>query len=333
MTGNFRTVCKLVVVAADGRRSSLWRAWTGGQGRPPKDDIYLAPAKKIKEFKISLHRDNMAQYGLSESMRARIRPGDRHAPLRWEMGMSEIIPGWRPAYMLRFPEQELETLPPVSDEVIQIKSASPGGEVVVLVLIGKPGAVLASDTVGEIISLLDREDGGHVALVAFRGPFNADLLSGLTARASQSSWQLPTLVSDPEPFGWVVHNHNGTRVSTEFSSTKHPVGASAVTLRGFTGEVLSIEDCPAEVQHMDSGCAVLICGSDGHELYVDTRARCSHEHLLSDAMDLVGTYEKGEIDSHWASLRDGRKQTTIATQRVLEDKGISSWGRGPWSSY
>jgi len=41
--------CRFGVVAADGRRSSVWRVWTANQ------QVYIAPRSKGNEFKISLH--------------------------------------------------------------------------------------------------------------------------------------------------------------------------------------------------------------------------------------------------------------------------------------
>lgn len=322
-----RTVVRFAVVAPDGRRSSEWRVWTGGEGRPPKNDVYLAPAKSIKEFKISLHRDNMAQYGLSDSMRARIRPGDRHAPLRWEMDTTEITPGWRCGYLLRFPEQEHEQLAPCSDDAIKVPAAPLGGEVSIAILIGTPNATLKSDSLGEIIALLDREDGGKVAVVAFRGTFDPALVAELELQESQFGWALPSLVTDREPFGWVVHNHGGTRSSTEFSSLKHAVQQKVVSLAGFNGDVGSIEECPSAIDHRDAACAVLVCGSGGHRLYVDPRGRCSHEHLANDASTLADSYDRGELDEHWGTMPDGSLHTMISTQRVVEEMGISRWGR------
>lgn len=330
MPGEHNTVSKFAVVASDGRRSSEWRVWTGRENGSPKDDAYLAPAKSVKEFKISLHPDNMAQYGLSDSMRARIRTGDRHAPLRWEMDQTEITAGWTPGYVLRFPEQELESVGPCTSETIQIPSAPAGGQISVLVAIGKPDAApLESSSAGEVIALLDRQNGGKVALVVVQGPFDASTFAELDIAGRQFGWALPTLVTNNDPFGWIVHRFGDTQSSTEFSSIRHKAERSVVSLQGFVGEVYTIHECPPEILHQDAACAVLICGPKGNELFVDERARCSHHHLAADAADLVDTYERSDTDHCWGPMTDGRLHTMISTKRVVEERGIGPWAYGP----
>ena len=48
------------VIAADGRCSDVWRAWTNG------NDVYLAPRMKGGDFKISLHESGKWRLGFTE---------------------------------------------------------------------------------------------------------------------------------------------------------------------------------------------------------------------------------------------------------------------------
>ena len=62
------TVCRFVVAAGDGRRSSEWRVWTAKEGGKATDEVYLAPQTQMVDFKISLHSNGFAQYGVSEAV-------------------------------------------------------------------------------------------------------------------------------------------------------------------------------------------------------------------------------------------------------------------------
>lgn len=330
------TVCRFVVISADGRRSSEWRVWTGQEGKKPTDDVYLAPRTQVVDFKISLHSDGWGQYGLSQAVRDAARPGDRHAPLRWELGRAEILPGWTPVYCLQFPESELAAIPLSDESPVKIPASGAGLAIGVMIMISEAGTELPEGLRSGAVSMLDRKNGGKVAIIATPMPFDAGILTELDSPADRlSPWSVPATQAEPEPYGWVVHaGTEGTRRSTEFNGERRGTGQRELSLPGFPGEIRPWSERP-EVD-LDLTCAVLVCSSYGQpQLFVDTRARCDHRHLGKDATDLVIAHRQGQLDHGWGRLASGDHYTCISTPRVLEELGgmdPGQWVSGPGRS-
>jgi hypothetical protein len=67
-------------------------------------------------------------------------------------------------------------------------------------------------------------------------------------------------------------------------------------------------------------------------LFVDFRARCSHEHLSSDARELVEAARRGHLDHGWSRLPNGDLWTGISDSRVLTELGgmtEDQWATSP----
>ncbi|MGV0157135.1 hypothetical protein ACSW29_27730 [Rhodococcus sp. GB-02] len=324
------TVFRFFVATEDGRRSAEWRIWTAAEGRRPKDDVYLSPQLMINDSKISLHRDGMAQIGLSKAVRDQLRPGDKKALLRWEMADVEIVPGWKALYVLQFPESELEYLDSVPPKAIRIPAPGDGRSLHMIVMTSGPDATLPPGT--NVAAMLNRGNGGHVALVVLETGFDPRTFDALKESQETSSlgWSAPSVITEREPFGWIVHRRpDDVRVSTEYSGLKRRPERN-LALADFEGAVLPWAKKPPEVDHRDAACAILVCSRRRRpKLYVDRRSRCNHEHLASDAMDLVAAYDRGEIDSGWSTLRNGDHFTMISMREVLESKGLNHWVKGP----
>jgi hypothetical protein len=332
------TVCRFVVRSTDGRRSSEWRVWTGKEGGEPKDDIYLAPSTQAVDFKINLHpASGHGQYGLSDALRAQVRPGDRHALSRWELTTEEMIPGWTPWYALQFPEQELVALPLTSSaRQVVVDAPLAGTSLHVLVLVSGPGVALPPDVQEVAIALLARGNGGSVALVPLATPFDPASLADVDQPCSGlGGWAIPGLRGEPQPFGWIVDaGLEGTRRSTEYDSSRRSAqAATEFTLPDFPGVLVPWEEKPLEIDDRGLLCALLIVPAGGDaRLYVDFRARCSHEHLASDARRLVEAARRGDLDRGWSELPGGDLWTGISNSRVLSELGgmtEDQWAVGP----
>ncbi len=327
------TVCRFVVVSTDGRRSSEWRVWTGQEGKKPTDDVYLAPRTQIVDFKISLHKDGWGQYGLSQAVRDALRPGDRHAPLRWELSRTEMFPGWLPMYTIVFPESELDTVAPSDEAPIVIPAPSSGNAIGVMILASAGADVELPSGLDEgVVALLDRKNGGKVAVVAVPMPFDDGVLASLEVPPSgMSPWAISGSQAESEPFGWMVNAaSDGTRMSTEFNGLRRRTDREFV-IPGFTGVIRPWDERPRVDR--DISCAVLVCPGGGPaQLYLDLRARCNHAHLASDVNDLVLAHGRGELDHGWGRLPNGDAYTCLAMPRVLEELGgidPSQWAPGP----
>ncbi|WP_009473893.1 hypothetical protein [Rhodococcus sp. JVH1] len=284
----------------------------------------------INDSKISLHRDGMAQIGLSKAVRDQLRPGDKKALLRWEMADVEVIPGWKARYVLQFPESELEQLDSVPLKAVRIPSAGAGRSLHVIVMTSGPDCTLPPGT--NVAALLGRGNGGHVAVVVLETDFDPRTFDALKAgpETSLTGWSVPSVVTEREPFGWIVHRrYDEVRVSTEYSFLKRRPERK-LALADFEGAVLPWAKKPPEADHRDAACAILVCSQRRRpKLYVDRRSRCNHEHLAGDAMDLVAAFDRNEIDRGWSTLRNGEYFTMIGMPEVLKAKGLNHWVRGP----
>lgn len=329
------TVCRFVVVAPDGRRSSEWRVWTGQEGKKPTDDVYLAPRTQIVDFKISLHKDGWGQYGLSQAVRDAARPGDRRALLRWELSETEIFPGWTPAYCLQFPESELAAVPLSDETQVEIPASGVGAAIAVMIMTSKAGTQLPDGLGDGIIGTLDRKNGGRVAILAMPVRFDAALLSALDSPSDGlSPWAIPGTQGEHEPYGWIVHRGtDGTRRSTEFNTELRATEQRPFSLPDFPGVIRPWNERPTAIDDRGLECAVLVCSSSEQpQLFVDTRARCDHQHLGRDATDLVIAHQRGKLDHGWGRLGNSGHYTCISMPRVLEESGgmdPSQWAPGP----
>ncbi|MGY1885225.1 hypothetical protein ACI799_07995 [Blastococcus sp. SYSU DS0753] len=290
------------------------------------------------DFKISLHpASGHGQYGLSDAVRAQARPGDRHALARWELTTEEMIPGWTPWYALQFPERELVALSLTSSAPQVVVDGPPVGMALhVLVLVSGPGVFLPPDVQQVAIALLSRGNGGSVALVPVPTPFDPASLAEVVQPPSElSGWAIPGLRGEPEPYGWIVDaGLDGTQRSTEYDSSRRAAQAAAeFTLLDFPGVLLSWEKKPAEIDDRGLLCALLIVPPSGDaQLFVDCRARCSHDHLANDACKLVEAARRGDLDHGWSRLPSGDLCTGISNSRVLTELGgmtEDQWATGP----
>lgn len=323
-----RTVARFVVRAADGRRSSEWRVWTGQQDGKPTDDVYMAPRHKIADYKISLHKDGWAQVGLSQAVRQAARVGDRQALSRWPMATGELVDGWRPAFRLNFPECQLILGPAIDSQCLRLGAPRPDMAVSVLVLLGDSGVELPQWLDPFCVAVLDRRSGGHVALLAVELPFGEELSA---VSPPHLAWDMPGTQAPPSPYGWAQSTmSDGTRVWTEFSQMVGPIGP--IDLPGFEGEVLDWEQLPNSLKAGDLACALLLCRSnDLPRLYIDTRSRCNHSHLTYDVGVLVEAYRTGAFDGGWNLFPDGSACTMLMPRRRAEEAELKagSWAPSP----
>lgn len=108
---------RFAVVAADGRRSSVWRVWTQA------DEAYLATRSMAGQVKISLHASGYCQHGLTQRVRD-LMPLGEQAFDRWYQPQGQ--PGvLEPAYQIYFPGSELllqQEPPPPSASLIPLST-------------------------------------------------------------------------------------------------------------------------------------------------------------------------------------------------------------------
>lgn len=321
------TVCRFVVQSADGRRSAEWRVWTGKENGRPGNDIYLAPSTQVADHKVSLHpASGHGQHGLSDAARKDVRPGDKHAIDRWELSTKEVHPGWSIWYLLQFPESQMADLPLRSPSLhTVVPAAATGKALLILVMVGKPGAESPADQDEFVIASLDRANGGRVDLVRIEVEFDARLLSDAeNGQAGWIPWEVTGLTAQPEPFGWLVDIGNeGARRCTEFFGLAGADGRLAeFVLPDFPGLVRPWVDKPPEVNDKGLTCAVLVVPAKGKpELFIDPRSRCDHLHLSADATALAAAAKNGNLDHGWTRLDRSTVATCISTERVLTELG------------
>ena len=206
----------------------------------------------------------------------------------------------------------------------------------VLVVVGDPGAVLPSELTPFVIGMLDRGNGGQVALVGIETLFDQEVLEGVeNGSVDFAPWEVPGLRAEPEPFGWIVDvGNDGTRRSTEFNASRRKnMRAEKFSMPDFPGRLRPWAEKPTEVDDRGLTCAVLIVPGLGEaELFIDFRARCDHLHLAHDARKLVEAARRGDVDHGWHQLENGDWVTGIGVLRVMAELGGLSdgdWAAGP----
>lgn len=228
-------------------------------------------------------------------------------------------------------------VPPTSTSPHEaVEAPARGHSLHVLVVVGDPGAALPSELTPFVIGMLDRGNGGQVALVGIETPFDQQALEGVeNGSLDFAPWEVPGLRAEPEPFGWIVDvGNDGTRRSTEFSASRRKNRrAEEFSMPDFPGRLRPWAEKPTEVDDRGLTCAVLIVPDLGEaELFVDFRARCDHLHLAHDARKLVEAARRGEVDHGWHQLENGDWVTGIGVLRVMAELGgltDGDWAAGP----
>jgi len=79
-------------------------------------------------------------------------------------------------------------------------------------------------------------------------------------------------------------------------------------------------------------CAALFCSRrERHQLFVNTRMDCDHLHLTKDVGDLIGAYDRDQLDRGWNRKPNGDASTGICTQSAAIRTGLNPqrWAFGP----
>jgi len=103
-------------------------------------------------------------------------------------------------------------------------------------------------------------------------------------------------------------------------------------MAGFKGSVRSL-DALGTVSDDDIRCAHLLCHVNGPaEVFINTRANCSHLHLTVDVMDLVNAFGNGDLDHGWDLKPNGDAETSVVTRESAASAGIppSCWATNPY---
>lgn len=317
------SVVRFYVQASDGRRSAEWRVWTGKDNNI-SDELYATPRARAEHFKFSLHSNGYSQFGFSASIRERLRPGDRDAIAKWKRTGSEIVPNWRASLVLQFPASQLrhQAEAPSKSAVAVHTDATPGTTTFVTLAVGGPEA---QSNGLDLVSLLDRKNGGHVAVIQQTLPIDVEKALNIEARMQRRIPLVIPGVALDQSFDWFVDVINdGTRVVTEFAVDPENEDVPLPPLPGFTGQVRRWKYGPAEFRHLELACAVFVYRADGSaELFVDQHSRCDHSELGQDAGRLLRQVQERNMDEEWGHLSGGDLYTLISTRRVLEEAGIT----------
>lgn len=323
MAAKKNSVVRFYVQAPDGRRSAEWRVWTG-KGNNISDELYATPRDRAEHFKFSLHSNGYSQFGFSESVRERLRPGDRGAIAKWKRTGSQIVPGWHASLVLQFPASQLRqpATEPSKHAVALHTEAVPGTTTFVTLGVGGPGA--RADGL-DLVGLLDRKNGGHVAVVHQTLAIDVEEKLSIEARALRRIPLVIPGVALDQPFDWFVDElKDGTRAVTEFAIALADENTPLPSLPGFSGQVHRWEYGPAEFRHLELACAILVYRGDGRAvLFVDQHSRCDHSELGHDAGRLVRQVQDNAMDDEWGHLAGGDLYTLISTRAVLEEAGIT----------
>ena len=95
-------------------------------------------------------------------------------------------------------------------------------------------------------------------------------------------------------------------------------------LAGFRGSVRALSAVDG-LPNAEALCAYIRCSrSDVHEVFINTRALCSHHHLTVDVLDLVNAYRTGNLDRGWNRLPNGDASTGVLTREAAAEAGISA---------
>lgn len=314
-------VLRFAVVAADGRRGSEWRVWTGD--RRPTDEVYVAPRSGGDRAKISLHSDGYSQHGPTRTVRDKLRPEDRRAFDRWNR-RAQLLPGWEIGCVLCFADSELlANLPPLQEKVVEIAAAPTGRMLIVLVVVvAAPPPTDVDLGPIQMVAYLERARGGAVAVCAIEVPHDQGWIddSRELLRMPRSVWTLPEALSEEKHFAWAHgEGSDGSRRILELAP-RTPAALRQGTLEeNFVGEVRQWDELPFQVPQGTDFCAVLQVSRDGKSaLYVDDRSRCNHAHLADDVAALIRSFKRGQLDAGWDQLPDG----TYATGVLLSSAAV-----------
>ena len=316
------TTFRFVVETQDGRRSAVWRVWTGD--KRPTDEVYAAPRLRASEVKFSLHTSGYRQFGPTNRARGVLRAGDREAIARWQRVDGAQVGDWDIALMLSFADSELRPIPgDISSNVYRVPAAPDGQQTVVLVL--TTGAAVDEPDFGAI-AMLDREIGNRtVAIGAMHWPVDTTQPTHHELRSALNTsipLVIPGLVN-PEPFDLWFGETAGGGAPLALELARDEID-SLPPLPPFTGEVLPWDECPhEEARKRELHCGLLVMGTDMRpRLYVDQRSRCNHSELGRYAQELCDTATASGFDGGWGWLDTGERWTGISTPRVLDDHSL-----------
>lgn len=319
-----RNTFRFAVCAPDGRRSAVWRVWTGDKKRVT-DEVYAAPRMRASEIKFSLHSSGYRQFGYTDKARAKLRAGDRHAVARWSRTDGLEVGGWDICLVLMFADSELRHIPGgLTDDVYRVPAAEEGVGTGIAVLT----APLGTPTHGldhEPVALLDRSVGeATVAIVVSYGPFDPAVPLGLRAESNQSIPLVIPGIVNPEPFDVRLGELPGGGAPRAVEIARDDI-ESLPALPPFVGDVLPWDECPDDsVRERSLACGLLVFGRDrSHRLYVDQRARCDHSSLGTIAQKCIDDVDRsGTFDNGWGALDTGERCTILSSRSNLADHGI-----------
>jgi hypothetical protein len=309
-----RPVIRFAVQSDDGRRSSEWRVWTGN--KRPTDDAYLAPRSSSGRVKISLHKDGYRQHGLTEPVRAGVRPEDRRALDRWHAQQGPF-PGMEIAYAIHFPVSELRPGPALGDSTLAIPAPSDNDELAVLVvLLDEPGSHVSmqSDNFQEF-GRLPRATRGDLVLGGVVRESVAEQVERARSILKEpgSTWAVGQPLSDEENFAWQFGEWpDGTHCAAEFAVDHTVSKFSAGAVGAAFADVRPIQEFSGPKRSDMDFCAVLqIHKNSTTTVFIDHHARCDHSSLVTDLHALVSAFKRRDLDADWDLLEDGSYVTGL----------------------
>lgn len=188
--GSTDSVVRFRAVAADGRRSTIWRVFA----KRGKSDVYLLSRPLGELAKVSLHESGRWRTAfINQDVADRyLVPGADRSFDKFSPPLDEVAPGWVEAYGVLLPDSELQRYEPEQSTRAVVELASPGAGqgIYVSVLLGDPDAspFPRSDGQQEIGSFL-LADGRQVLLVAETVPVPPNLQEAIeqTRRAARQA--------------------------------------------------------------------------------------------------------------------------------------------------
>lgn len=299
------------MIASDGRRSEVWRAWTGG--KKPTDEFYVAPrAEGGAGVKVSIHSDGYRQHGPTESLRSQLRDGDMYALDRWCRGDApRVSEGIRYEYFVEFPSQDLTHFVDDSglEGAVPIEAADSDKATCVAIFVADPGSDVAELEAMSFASL-GRRSGGGVYLVALHVPY----------------W--PIVIPHRPTFVWQMTPYDGSpshrfvfftgpspgkpRGAVDLAADLHPDLLGAPAIPPFNGEVRPWDQVSVQISYKGHLCGLLRCApGEQAALFIDTASRCNAAQLAQDANMLVEAWHRGDTDADWDRQPDGSWTTGL----------------------
>ncbi|RRQ27991.1 hypothetical protein DK926_08820 [Rhodococcus sp. Eu-32] len=273
----------------------------------------------------------MNQIGYYGNIRSQIRAADKHYLDRWPRdNVPFLVDGWNIICTIVFNASEFESVSLDERTLNQacILNAPPIDQDVVVLVLTTDNRNEAGRLTSPIIKEMPRGASGSVVVTAAPIPHNPSLLVAIDTDSRGFGWQAPGRKGSDEPYGFVCAIGPFPRF-TEYSSRRHLPPPLVRNLPNSLAEIRPWTDAPEHFAGSEIFCGVVACDSRTAILYIDDRAHCNHDHLISDANDLITAVRTNNVDPQWVLLPNGLLATGITMAATADSAGVTGYLPNP----